>query len=331
MRIALALLGARRRHDVALVAGTGLSAGRLTSEQSIFLQRNTDVWALNQFFFHHHLVPDFYNLELRLLGPKQVARSCPGCAKHIPQQVSNEEMWTFFDQSRRSRYIDTVFLTREPSGDSYGKEDNVSRLLRRAAPCPKALVTYRLKHWFQDMEGCTEARLRKMKSMPADRLVVQDFCGASLTCVVDLVLKLKYAHMALIGVDLTSPLHFYTALPEYAIFSAELAGYKFEQAAVKFATVRYGGQHATGARGIHRFLDWVAREHCSHFSLVNLAADSLLARVNEINTSYIRTILPADLMRAGRWPLTARSTCRARHGAYARKGSRRDGERASGG
>ncbi|KAJ1627235.1 hypothetical protein T492DRAFT_909439 [Pavlovales sp. CCMP2436] len=44
----LEFLKARRRHDVALVAGTGLSSGRLTADQSEFLQSSMDVFGLNQ-------------------------------------------------------------------------------------------------------------------------------------------------------------------------------------------------------------------------------------------------------------------------------------------
>ena len=60
---ALAALRAHKAHGVALVAGTGLSAGRLTASQSALLQANMDVWALNQFFFHKDLVPDYYNVH----------------------------------------------------------------------------------------------------------------------------------------------------------------------------------------------------------------------------------------------------------------------------
>ena len=60
-----AYLQAHKRREHALMAATGLSVGRLTAEQSAFLQEHMDVWATNQFFLHQHLIPDFYNLEMR--------------------------------------------------------------------------------------------------------------------------------------------------------------------------------------------------------------------------------------------------------------------------
>lgn len=293
---ALALLHARRRHDVALIAGTGLSAGRLTVEQAAALQQHTDVWALNQFFFHHDLVPDFYNLEVRSLGPKQV--------KGVTQQVSNEDFWKYFDLHRRPRYVETIFLTRDPSRDVYGSHGNVSRLLCRAAPTPKALVYYQLRHWFQDMDGCTKDRIAKLKILPVDPAIVQDFCASSLTRVVDLALKVEYPHVAFIGVDLNSPVHFYTALPRYAAIAANLSSSGFEHVAVTFAKERYGGQHATGARGVHHFLQRVARERCATVRFVNLAAESLLTQVDSISS-----VLPAEVIRAGSWPVHTALAC----------------------
>eukprot|EP00966_Prymnesium_polylepis_P220494 5100291-Prymnesium_polylepis.1 len=212
---------------------------------------------------------------MRRLGPEQ-ARYCPECGIDTKREVSNGDIWRLFDSHRRTWYANTIFLTKHPGLDKYGGqhyvrglnnyagENNVSWLLQRAAPCPKALVVYNWKRWLGDSSGCSEARLAMLKSLPEDSRVVQEFCSASVTRVLDLILKVRYPNVALIGVDLTSPLHFYTVLPEYTELAAEVRGISFEQVAVRSATARYGGQvHATGARGVHHFLERVARERCT--------------------------------------------------------------------
>jgi len=139
---------------------------------------------------------------------------------------------------------------------------------------------------------------------------VHEYCQASLSRVIDLVLKLAYPHIALIGIDLTSPHHFYSSLPAYADVAHTLPARGFEQAAVSFAITRYGaGTHATGARGIHLFLDHLALKRCASLRVVNLAGESLLANA----TAGVRSIqtVPVALLAKQQWPFKSGTACAA--------------------
>ena len=108
------------RNRVALLAGTGPSAGAVDTGAAEWLEENMDVWALNQFFLHPALTPRFYNLEMRSLG-----------------DASNDEYWRrFFVGQKRLRYEQTLFLARSQHAPA------VRRVLCAATPVPKMLATY---------------------------------------------------------------------------------------------------------------------------------------------------------------------------------------------
>jgi hypothetical protein len=57
------IFSARKQHHRAMVMGTGPSASLIDSGATAsLLSRHADVWATNQFFFHHHLAPDFMHV-----------------------------------------------------------------------------------------------------------------------------------------------------------------------------------------------------------------------------------------------------------------------------
>ena len=61
----------------------------------------------------------------------------------------------------------------------------------------------------------SRALLRKELSNTPSPLRVQEFCEASITLVLNWMRRVEYRRIAIIGVDLTSQLHFYSALPRY--------------------------------------------------------------------------------------------------------------------
>ena len=286
------LLAARRRHEHALLAATGPSVGRLTAGQCGFLQARMDVWATNQFFLHHYLVPDFYHLEVRVLPlsrPKGSTRRGP------PAVIKSEIIWRLFDAnaSKRRAYRKTVFLARSVAAKgpfAPNEGSSVERLLRRSAPCPRALVTYFAKNR-GSCEHLTERLRSTVESQFLERRVsspVYEHCASSITRIIDVMLRLGYKTASLIGVDLTSTDHFYTAIAEYADVARRLPD-QWETTVRAF--VRAHNQnttlHATGARGVARYFDAFNLAHRRHgrMRLVNLSPMSLLNTSRRVPTS----------------------------------------------
>lgn len=59
------LFRTRKRHPAALLIGNGPSANLVTAELAEDVERSFDVWAMNQFFVHNHLTPDFHHVEAK--------------------------------------------------------------------------------------------------------------------------------------------------------------------------------------------------------------------------------------------------------------------------
>ena len=285
-----AILRQRKRHQHALLAATGLSAGRLDEQQSGFLQARFDVWAPNQFFLHKHLVPDFYNLEMRVL-PSSLQKS-----KKSPKPVSNAMLWDLFEEDgRREAYNSTIFLSKH----EHARE--VKKLLQRRGPCPRALVSYTTR----PVENrCKDRNYVEERILLAEHIrpgLVREFCASSLSRLFDIVLKLGYESASLIGVDLTSQDHFYTALPTYesiarriqpnlAIWEATVSG---------FVRAKHGNtsMHATAARGVPHFIEAFSRAHQHRMRLTNLSPESLLKK-----TGWIRTVpMPQQPIKFEAW------------------------------
>ena len=296
----LELVLARKRHSIALVAGTGLSAGAITTRQASLLQAATDVWALNHFFLHHDLTADFYQLELKTLSAKYARKQgCKRCANssELSGKYPSSAIWDrLFVNATRARHSRTLFLS------TTKHENDVVAALERASPCPSTLVTYPIakEPSTSNMGGCTAELTARLKLgnliQPADggssvSTRITEHCGASLTRVLHLIVRLRYAHVLFLGVDLTGTEHFYAALPGYRQEAALLPA--FEVAATVFAKGMYGdaGLHATGARGVHRFIGRLADAMRGRIAFTNLAAASLLA-----NVSGVRTVAPEQLL-----------------------------------
>ena len=264
------MLQSRKRWQHAVVAATGLSTGRLTREQSLFLMAHTDVWGVNQVFLHHDLVPAFYNLEMRKL-PDQRKKG---------RSVTNEAMWDLFDHAKRTAYSNTVFLTREEHAA------DVRKVLQRAAPCPRTLVAYKVKNAQSTCTATLSRNKLRQPTMSPSAGIVREFCGSSLSRVFDLMIRMRYSTISLVGVDLNSQQHFYTGLPGYASV-AERLPQNWEASMVAFVrrANRNTTLHATAARGIHHFISAVGRTYEGRLSLFNLSPDSMLRSVAYIKTA----------------------------------------------
>ena len=281
----LHVLLARKRSEHALIAATGLSTGRLTREQSAFLMARTDVWGVNQIFLHHDLVPAFYNLEMRTLpmdGRKDRSKT-----------VSSEMMWKLFDASKRAAYRDTVFLARtEHAAD-------VRRVLTSADRCPRALVTYTCQNKLSDCNErrlLTRSRVRPLDASGGMLAVVSEFCGSSISRVFDLIVRLRYRTISLVGVELNSQHHFYTSLPNYAEVAQRLP-VQWERSMLAFVrrANRNTTLHATATRGIQHYIDALGHFYAGRLTLFNLSPESLLRTAKHVETA----LLPAPAAAEG--------------------------------
>jgi hypothetical protein len=261
---AVGLLRGRSRYTLGLLAGSGPSAGAIGPAEARWIRANMDVWAMNQFFMHHHVVPDYYNLEMRNL-----TKTMGG--------GSNAAFWdVFFDQEKRKRYADVIFTCKTVHASA------VRAILQKgcttehgaATDRPRELITYDVLSRSADV--CRDADLHddRLAMVRRDTGKVHEFCSSSITRVLALMLRLeRYSHICLLGVDLQTPHHFYTALPEYQNIRRHLPA--FERTALRIARKRFGSVHATGGRHIEVFL-----ERASHYfgvPFVNLSPTSRLA------------------------------------------------------
>ena len=335
----LAVLKARKHHEHALLAATGLSVGRVTAKQSAFLQAHMDVWATNQFFLHHHLIPDFYNLEMRelpvhdrrsrrmqmapeeaahqrmlhspsigarnevigqgeqagrLLKEKEKTSSKQGHSS--PALIDNSLIWQAFtnNDTKRHAYRNTVFLAKLEHARA------VRKLLSKRAPCPQAIVSYWARPTMQDCSskssrpGTMESKssraamVERMRKSPFSSNYVHEYCSSSVTRILNVMLRLGYKTASLIGVDLTSTEHFYTALPTYSEV-ARLLPAKWDTSVRAFVKSKHSNTslHATGARGVSNFFDAfnLAHGQGGRTRLINLSPESLLATSRYVPTS----------------------------------------------
>lgn len=330
-----AYLQAHKRREHALMAATGLSVGRLTAEQSAFLQEHMDVWATNQFFLHQHLIPDFYNLEMRTVplsvGRKERRQLAERALSWLPQSLrafgaralgekkerikkrekrqeiglNNAVMWNAFDanMTKRHAYRKTVFLTKHEHAHE------VARLLQRRSPCPQAQVAYWVKSAYSscNVRKARQQIMEKLQVRGTSRShLVTEYCGSSITRILDMMLRLGYKTASLIGVDLTSAHHFYTALPEYAAVARTIPS-EWESSVQAFARRQNKNTtlHATGARGITNFFDAFNAAHGRHgrMRLINLSPESLLGASKYIPTSPPPRAVPTEDLRESleRW------------------------------
>ena len=213
-------------------------------------------------FLHHDLVPAFYNLEMRTLpmdGRKDRSKT-----------VSSEMMWKLFDASKRAAYRDTVFLARtEHAAD-------VRRVLTSADHCPRALVTYTCQNKLSDCNErrlLTRSRVRPLDASGGKFAVVSEFCGSSISRVFDLIVRLRYRTISLVGVELNSQHHFYTSLPNYAEVAQRLP-VQWERSMLAFVrrANRNTTLHATATRGIQHYIDALGHFYAGRLSALQPVA-----------------------------------------------------------
>lgn len=277
-KASLASLHKRKRHPVALLTGTGRSIGQLTYSQADFVHRTMDVWAMNQFFLHKYLVPSFYLLE--------VGRQ---------RNTSSLDWWAAnFDARKRLDYLETVFFTTAQHASV------VRDMLRAHRPCPRHVMRY--ERW-QVRDSC-----RKLKRLDFHPHLVTDFCASSLSRALHLIMRLGYTRVCFLGVDLTSPVHFYAGRG-YESVQVPLYEHLVVESQRRDADTPKKGfkRHPTAQRGIVNFLKVFRKQTGIEF--VNLSGESLLAHESFLTTKSLAELAeewrkdPAAVHRIWRQPV----------------------------
>lgn len=248
------LLERNRVRNIATILACGRSAG-IGAEQSKVLQTHTDVWALNQAFLHPHLVPTFYHLEFKSVGP-----------------YSNLNIWErFFDLQKRKLYARTVFMSPQ--------YEMLLDVLKKG-PTPRAAIRLSMPRDRRTAQGCYTG------CMTNRSMHLRYYCSASITGVVSILYRMAYANIAFLGVDLDHPSHFYSDYPGMVQFDKSVIN---KSVATTGPTI-----HATAARGVHIFLDHVARAYpCKQLHTLSQTGLLLTNATNIRRLTYQRVILLA--------------------------------------
>lgn len=213
-----------------------------------------------------------------------------------PGLIDNSVIWHAFtsNDTKRHAYRNTVFLTKMEHVRA------VKKLLNKRVPCPQAIVSY----WTRPtMANCSSKSSRpgkveskssratmveRMRKFPFSSNYVHEYCSSSVTRILNVILRLGYKTASLIGVDLTSTEHFYTALPAYSEV-ARLLPAKWDTSVRAFVKSKHSNTslHATGARGVTNFFDAfnLAHGRGGHTRLINLSPESLLVTSRYVPTS----------------------------------------------
>eukprot|EP00232_Nephroselmis_pyriformis_P022115 CAMPEP_0182862692 /NCGR_PEP_ID=MMETSP0034_2-20130328/6212_1 /TAXON_ID=156128 /ORGANISM="Nephroselmis pyriformis, Strain CCMP717" /LENGTH=304 /DNA_ID=CAMNT_0024994793 /DNA_START=814 /DNA_END=1728 /DNA_ORIENTATION=- len=244
------LIAARKRHDFALVAGSGHSVGNISKEESNFLQEKFDVFSNNFFLAHPFLVPDFHHLEF----PRDF----------FSYQIDNGAAEFFAKVFDANRNRDTFFIAKYQTFRL-----QLQQAFRLKQPM-KNLFTYMPSDVIYGDRRCSLSS--GMYNPHPTKLRVS--CAASLSIILDLVLKLKYKFVVFIGVDLGSKGHFYdnyTYLDPWRVVKKER----------KSQLKKYGNVHQTKKQNIDLFIKGVKTQHAQAMQVINLS-----------NSSYLQKFLP---------------------------------------
>ncbi len=264
----LSVLKMKKTSDIAVIVGTGTSLNDLTHHQINILSSHTDIWGMNQLFFHKYIVPKFYHIEMKRLDGH-----------------STSSLWNFFNAYRRTAYKNTTFITGRSLHDVYNT-------LSKSMPYPENICTYSVSSIFDDHIGCTPTRLNKIQRyVYKSNKYIENYCSASITRILHFIVRLQYKHVAFIGVELNSPRHFYSSNMRLMKY---IGG--FEHSIYKKNVKEYNSTvHPTGARGVQLFINMVAQIY-NNTLFYNLANTSLLSYSSHIVTinvyTFIHSVMP---------------------------------------
>ena len=247
----IAYLKSKKTHNIAVILGTGVSVASIDYNKWIQITSMSDTWGMNQIFFHDYIIPKFYHLEMASV-----------------RSHKNNELWSYFNTKRRHLYINTTFITSE-----FNQHAVHSMLCKNSSFIPSALITYTTTDSLWDRRGCTIKKLKSITRATAYASIhkINGYCAATITRLIGIVLKMNYRHIAFIGVELNTHIHFYT-YHNYIISNNITYEYNILN---KDRRLYHSNLHATGSRGVHLFIDRIASIY-SNITFYNLENSGLV-------------------------------------------------------
>jgi hypothetical protein len=217
-------LRTNKRHDRALLCGSGPSARAIGPEAAKYLHSHFDVWASNQFFVHHHLIADFYHAEFKpstftfwdrhFLSNKTKVQQY----RNYGTQFLYEDRKMFFEYMRK--FVNKTGVT------TYGFHPRGINLIQPIA-CTARDGEY------------------APKVFPLTKK-----CSASTTLLLDMIKSMGYTSIWLIGIDMKTSEHFWTGQQEYPPALANFRPEKWPMPHTKYTIYEGNGTDKYGNRKV---------------------------------------------------------------------------------
>ena len=276
----------RKRHEAALLLGNGPSANLIGPEESAAMSSIADIWVTNQFFVHKHVTPDFHHIEIKGFTERFWIDNFDLATK---QRYSEREtmVWSLI----RDMKNDAPMQCRDEHGGG-----GLSQCHHDCGLCTKRVLDltgrpyniYTLESMLPDDLLAARAAgnqlnykkvLMKTRSCNGTKAKVHECaigksCFSSMTTLLDMIVRMGYKRLYVLGIDLNSNRHFYNAgtvsagtlNPAYA--HLKLPGAMNE-------TDGRSGVHKTASLGVQQFIPEFLYKY--RIRTINLSPTSLLS------------------------------------------------------
>ena len=240
-----------KQHSRALVMGCGPTAADVDASAARRLMDHFDVWATNQFFYHHYLVPNFYHAEIK------------GDALN-----SHWHRGFLANETKRRLYASTVFIGQYTGATCRKACFGTSYLdiLQNATTAPAHLFAYeypadvrQVDYWHCNKQtGVKAAEEALLGGAPScDQL--SKYCASSMTLVLSLIVSMGYKEVYMLGIDLVQADHFFSVHPAYGaehrMFSRVSHSSLNQTQELSVLPHNHSGRHLTEGRGFSKFVE----------------------------------------------------------------------------
>jgi hypothetical protein len=271
-----------KRHDAAVLLGNGPSANLLGETEGPLMMAVADIWATNQFFVHKYVTPDYHHIEVKGYTERfWMDNFTPEIKERYDQRGT--QVWSLIrDMKNDAKEICrngrvTVRSFKSCSSDCgfcsqrvlnmtgrpqfvYGLDSMLTeaQVESRAAGNP---VNYR-----KVLERTSKCSVQKTTTV--DECALGKHCYASMTTVMDMLVRMGYRRVYVLGVDLNDHRHFYNAAGDAATYA------HLKLPRTMNETDSSAGVHKTATMGVQDFLPAFFKKF--HVHAFNLSPTSLL-------------------------------------------------------
>ena len=217
----------RKRHDAALLLGNGESANLLGRKEGRLMMDVADIFVTNQFFVHQHVTPDFHHIEIK------------GFTERFWQDNFTPEIKKKYRD--RNTFVWSLIRTMKNDAPEYCRNADGGvgqrKCMADCGPCSQRVLdmtgspsfVYSMESMLSEEQVAMKAAgehlsdpkfwsniLKKTKACSVQKAQVQECalgksCYSSMTTVLDMIVRMGYKRLYILGVDLNSHRHFYNA------------------------------------------------------------------------------------------------------------------------